>query len=335
MRGRDIVAVGTSAGGVEALTTLVAGLPAGLPAAVFVVLHLSPRHPSFLSQVVGRGARLPVVTVARSTRFRPGTVYLASPDHHLIVDRTRVHARHGPRENWSRPSVDVLFRSVAEAHGPRAVGVVLTGFLDDGSAGLAAVKREGGVTVVQDPDDALFPDMPKNAIESAPVDHCVPLREIPALLARLVRGPAARRPRPTPSQEVAIENEIAKGDMNGRAIGKIGTPSTLVCPECSGPLWELRDGDLLRFRCQVGHAFNADTMLAAQDDFVERSLWVALGAIQARATLWKKLADRMNAPHLRRLARHYRDKEADARRDIARLRGLLVRDGHPARARRR
>jgi two-component system chemotaxis response regulator CheB len=337
MRGHRIIVVGTSAGGVGALQEIIKGLPSDLPASIFVVMHLTPHIPSFLSQVLAKSARLPVLQVRGQMKFHPGHIYVAPPDHHLILNRTTASVNRGPRENWNRPSVDVLFRSAANSHGPRVIGVVLTGFLDDGTAGLAAVKREGGITVVQDPEDAMFPDMPTNAMQSVRVDHVVPLSQIAPTLVNLVRHPVGRR-RTGVSEEVAIETAIAKAtmtSMNGRAaLEKVGKPSTFTCPECQGPLWELRDGELIRFRCQVGHAYSAESMITAQQDAVERALWVALGAIESRVALWRRIATRMKSPHLRELAQFYRTKEAEATKDLEELRAILTRNGDPKEGRR-
>jgi two-component system chemotaxis response regulator CheB len=333
MSGRDIIVIGTSAGGVPILERIFRDLPRDLPASVFVVMHLTPHLPSFLPQVLFRPGRLPVTGVDRPMKFRPGHVYVATPDHHLLLTRTGVAPNRGPRENWHRPSIDVLFRSAANVHGPRVVGVILTGILDDGSAGLAAIKRKGGLAIVQDPEDAEFPDMPMNAAQTVKADYCVGLARLPAAILMAVEQQAGSPAEPAVAEEVAIENGIANMKVNGRqALEKIGTPSTFTCPECEGPLWELKDGDLLRFRCQVGHAFSSESMVTAQQDVVERALWVALGAIQSRIALWRRIAERMNQPHLRELAAFYRSKEQDAQRDLDALRAILTSNGDPSAA---
>jgi two-component system, chemotaxis family, protein-glutamate methylesterase/glutaminase len=295
-----------------------------------VVLHITPHSPSFLPEILRKSGRLPAIRVDRPMSFKHGEIYVPTPDHHLLLAAGGVRPMRGPRENWHRPSIDVLFRSAANAYGPRVVGVILTGFLDDGSAGLAAIKRKGGIAIVQDPHDAVFPDMPTNAIEAVKVDHCVPLAEMSETILAAIGTPPGPEPAPEVAEEVAIENNIAKQCMNGReALEKIGTPSTFTCPECQGPLWELRDGELLRFRCQVGHAFSSDSMATAQQDVVERALWVALGAIQSRIALWRRIAERMKGPHLRKLAAYYLSKEQDAQRDLDELKALLTRNGDP------
>lgn len=327
MSGHDIVVIGSSAGGVAAMQQLVRDLPPDLPAAVFVVVHISPHVPSMLAEILAKAGRMPALAVTRPLRFRPGTIYVAPPDHHLILSRTHVSIAHGPRENRHRPSVDVLFRSAAQELGPRVVGLVLTGFLDDGAAGLAAIHREGGVTMVQDPRDAVFPDMPRNALQAVPVDHVVPMAGMADALIRVVSRPHGRRRRAV-AKEIATENQMSLMESNGRPrMEKIGTPSTFTCPECQGPLWELRNGDLLRYRCQVGHAFSADSMLKGQEEVVERALWVALGALQSRVALWRRIAERMKRSNLRTMAGYYRDRETQARGDMEELRRILTRKG--------
>jgi two-component system chemotaxis response regulator CheB len=198
MPGHDIVVIGTSAGGVSALQEIIRALPRDFPAAIFVVIHLTPHVPSFLPEVLAEAGRLPVTAVLGSEKFKPGHVYVAPPDHHLILTPTEAQINRGPRENWHRPSIDVLFRSAAKSLGPRVVGVVLTGFLDDGSAGLAAIRGEGGITIVQDPDDALHPDMPRNALEAVKVDYCVPLSRIAPTLIKVSPGRRLKEPRSRP-----------------------------------------------------------------------------------------------------------------------------------------
>lgn len=328
MHKHDIVVIGSSAGGIEAMQGLFRALPIDFPAAIFVVTHLNRQLPSFLAEILAKAGHLPTVTVLRTMKFKPGTVYVAPPDRHLILTATDVRINKGPRENWHRPSVDVLFRTAAAALGPRVVGVILSGFLDDGAAGLAAIKKNGGAAIVQAPGDAMYPDMPQHAIRAVKPDHIVPLSRLAETLTRVVKDAAPGRRNSKQSLEVAIESEIAKGTMNGReGLEKIGTPSTFTCPECQGPLWELRNGSLLRFRCQVGHAFSAETMLNAQQDIVERSLWVALGTLQSRAALWRRMLDRLKGPGSRPTLQYYRTREREARHDIKELRRILTRAG--------
>src|SRR5690348_4386832 len=217
--GHDIIVVGASTGGVEALAQLASDLPETLPAAVFVVLHLPPQAPSHLPQILARYGPLPASQPRDGEPIHHGRIYVAPPDFHLMVERGRVRVVRGPRENRHRPAIDPLFRTAALAYGPRVIGVILTGALDDGTAGLYAVKQRGGVAVVQDPRDALIDSMPRNALEYVAVYHCLPLREIAAPLTRLAHKPAPPEKKPASAQilvEAAIDEakETTMGEDN-------------------------------------------------------------------------------------------------------------------------
>ncbi|MGN6675837.1 MAG: chemotaxis protein CheB, partial [Thermomicrobiales bacterium] len=291
MPGHDIIAIGASSGGVEALVEVSAALPAALPAAVFVVLHMSPDSTSALPQILDRHCALPVVAAVDGQPIQRGRVYVAVPDRHLIIDRGVVRVVRGPRENRHRPAVDVLFRSAARAYGPRAVGVVLTGALDDGTAGLLALKQRGGIAVVQDPTEALFSGMPESALKYVAVDYCVSLAAIAPLLGQLAATPAAKEGEYPVSPEMEYEYGVASQDPaaleNGARPGKL---TALTCPECRGPLWEIREGELVRFRCRTGHAFSADSMLEGQDVALEEALWYAYNTLLESALTADRLA---------------------------------------------
>ncbi len=296
MPGHDIIVVGASAGGVEALMKLVAGLPVDLRAAVLVVLHIPSEATSLLPQILARSGNLPAVHALDGMRLEPGHIYVAPPDHHLLVERGFVRVVRGPRENRHRPAVDPLFRSAAIAYGPRVVGVVLSGTLDDGTAGLHAIKLRGGVAVVQDPDDALFGDMPRNALEYVNVDFCLPVQAIPTVLTQLAeavvdeKGDAVAE---ATQPDMQYEADIAGLDREALTDeDKPGTPSVYACPECHGTLWEIHEGNVLRFRCRVGHAFTAQSLLAEHNDSLERALWAALRALEENAALTRRLAGR-------------------------------------------
>lgn len=290
--GHDVIAVGASAGGVEALMHLVGGLPKDLPAAVFVVLHVPPSATSVLPAILERAGPLPAFHPRDRDPIRPGSIHVAPPDCHLLVHPGYVRVVRGPRENRQRPAVDPLFRTAARAYGGRVVGVVLSGTLDDGTAGLSVIKAGGGVAVVQDPAEALFPSMPRSAAERVAVDHVVPVREIGPLLSRLAREPAVTTP---DWQSSDLDLEAAMAELDPTALQQVdrpGTPSPFGCPECGGVLWEQRDGDVLRFRCRVGHAMSADTLLEEQTQALETSLWMALRALEEKAALAERLEAR-------------------------------------------
>lgn len=289
--GHPIIVIGASTGGVEALSTLVAGLPADLPAALFVVLHLSPEAPSRLPAILSRVGRLRATHPADGEPIRLGHIYVAPPDRHLVLEPGRVRLVRGPRENRHRPAIDPLFRSAALAYGPQVIGVVLTGALDDGTAGLQAIKERDGLAVVQDPHDALVASMPESALEYVRVDYTVPMREMPALLTRLTRSPSLESAATPASPALTYETHVAtlEEDIVNRDP-PFGQPAPFTCPECGGPMWELQEGKLLRFRCRVGHGFSSEAMAAAQSESLDEALWSAYNTLRESAYLSGRLA---------------------------------------------
>jgi two-component system chemotaxis response regulator CheB len=292
MSGRDIVVVGTSAGGVEALRALVGGLPADFPGSVFVVMHTAPDSPGVLAQILERSGPLPATNATNREPIRPGHIYVAPPDAHLLLEPGRMRLTHGPKENRFRPAVDPLFRSAAQVFGPRVVGVILTGGLDDGTSGLWAIKRLGGVAVVQDPDEAFMPSMPLSALAQVEVDHTLPLAGIPAVLARLASQTVAEQGGYEVPEELNIEVKIAMED-NGLESGitKLGTPSIFTCPECHGTLLQLKENGRTRYRCHTGHAFSADSLLSQLTESVEETLWSAIRSIDESVMLIRHMAE--------------------------------------------
>ena len=263
MPGRDIVVVGTSAGGVEALRALVGGLPADFPGSVFVVMHAASESPGVLAQILDRSGPLPAAHASNRERIRPGHVYVAPPDTHLLLEPGVMRLTRGPRENRFRPAVDPLFRSAAAVYGPRVVGVILTGGLDDGTSGLWAVKRLGGVAVVQDPDEAFMPAMPLSALNQVEVEYKLPLAEIAPLLVRLASKTVAEQGGYEVPEDLNIEMKIAMEDHAREAgVTRLGTPSVFTCPECHGTLLQLKENGRTRYRCHTGHAYSADSLLS-------------------------------------------------------------------------
>jgi two-component system chemotaxis response regulator CheB len=293
MPNKDVIVIGASAGGVEVLKAIMAGLPPDLAAAVLIVLHMAPSSPSVLPPLLQRRCALPVAFAADGQPLAAGRVYVAPPDRHLVVEPGRVRVTRAPRENHSRPAVDPLFRSAALAYGPRVVGVIASGRLDDGTAGLWAVKDRGGTTVVQDPEDALHPDMPRNALAYTAADHVVRADEVAPLLARLAAEPAAPAPDRPPSQALELEVRIAMEENALRAgVLALGPMSPYTCPDCHGVLMRLKEPGVARFRCHTGHAFSFDTLLASTTESVEETLWSALRAIEESTLLLREAAER-------------------------------------------
>jgi two-component system chemotaxis response regulator CheB len=287
----DIVVIGASAGGVEALQQLVSTLPAALPASVLVVVHVPAWSKNNLAAVLARAGTMPVQQATNGEEIQRGRVYVARADHHLLIEEDRTLVVRGPKENRFRPAVDPLFRSAAIGYGPRAIGVLLSGSLDDGTAGLWQIKRRGGLAVVQDPRDAQFPGMVASALANVEVDHVVPLKEMAALLEKLVNTPAPAADRERVSKDMSIEQRIAKMEDNAEDIHELGDPSAYVCPECQGTLFRIRDGKPERYRCRTGHAYSARTLIAEDASATEDALWAGMRALREHADLLKQQAE--------------------------------------------
>ena len=281
--------IGASAGGVEAIPRLLSSLPADIEAAFFVTLHVSARTTSILPTLISRKGCLPAHHPKAGTPIRPGHVYVAPPDYHLLLESDRVRLNHGPKENGHRPAIDAMFRSAAYAYGDRVAGVLLTGFLDDGVAGLQEIQRHCGLSIVQNPSEAAYPQMPLNALQALRPDYCLPLKEIEGLLARLPGAAFKGR---------TMKARTKKSSLSTKTIAvepKHGPPVPLVCPECHGPLWEFSDGKLTRYQCLVGHRYSLDSLLAAHADELESALWIALRVLEERITLQRRLSEQSRA----------------------------------------
>lgn len=325
MGGRDIIVVGASAGGVEALSQLVADLPHDLPAAVCVVLHMSAHSGTALSQILARRTKLAVGQASDGEPIRHGRVYVAVPDRHLIVGPDAVWITNGPKENGHRPAADTTFRTAAAAYGPRVVGVVLSGSRDDGTAGLRAIHARGGVAVVQHPDEALFPGMPQSAVAGDHPDWVLPVGEIGALLTTLAHEELKEGAGPTMPGDLGAELQWAHPDLAWPAPADppLGAPSGFTCPACHGGLWEIDDGGFPRYRCRVGHGFSADSLLVTQRDDVEAALWIAYRALEERSALCRRLSERAKERQADITAEHFRADAAEVARQAETLRALL------------
>jgi two-component system chemotaxis response regulator CheB len=281
--GCDVVVVGASAGGVEALMRLARSIPPDFPLPILVVLHVPATGPSVLPQILQRAGALPAAHAADGMALDGGGFVIAPPDRHMRVSGTTIELGRGPRENGHRPAIDPLFRSAAEAYGSRAAGVVLSGSLDDGTIGLFCIKEAGGATLAQDPQDALFPAMPANAIAYARPDYILPVEEIVDTLVRLSAGSAGR-----PGKEVSLSNDQAPDPSAENA--EPGELAPFACPDCGGTLWERREGETVSYRCRVGHAFTINSLLARHDDALDRLLWAAYRALEERAAMARRVA---------------------------------------------
>jgi two-component system chemotaxis response regulator CheB len=289
---RDIVVVGASSGGISALQTLFAGLPASLPAAVFVVLHIPAHAPSQLHHILARAGTLPVTQAVDGEPIVPGHVYVAPADRHLLVEADKLRVTRGPRENRLRPAVDALFRSAAYAFGPRVIGIVLSGMLDDGTAGSWAIKDRGGIVLVQSLDDAEFPSMPDSARRHVAVDDTLPVAAIPDAVMRALREPLSTVKGAAPTKLLQVETRIVQeGNALQEGIMQLGPVSPNTCPECHGALVKIKQGPIVRYRCHTGHAFSLQTLLADVNEEIEKTLWGALRAAEERILLLREIEE--------------------------------------------
>lgn len=324
MPGHDMIVIGTSAGGLEALTRVLQDLPADLPATLCVVQHIPATHASLLPKILNRSCTLPAQHPADGSVIQPGNIYVAPPDHHMLVRQQHLHVIRGPRENGFRPAIDATLRTAAQAYGPRVVGVILTGMLDDGTAGLLAVKRYGGTAIVQNPEEALYPDMPMNACRYVKVDTVLSLGEIAAELLRLAHTPIVEERGIPVTQRDDLEARMAEMDLKAlQQTDTFGPTSPFSCPECGGTLTEFYDGDLLRFRCQIGHAYSPQSLFVNQGDMLDRALDAAVRSLEERAFFADRLAqearngkDRRGEQRFRRLAQEAEERKEQIRRVI-------------------
>ena len=338
-----LVVGGASAGAVEALSRLVAALPEGLPAAVLVVLHVAPGAPSVMPQILARAGAPTVRAVEDGETLRVGPVYVAPPDHHLVVEGRRVALVRGPRENGHRPAIDPLFRSAARAAGPGVIGVVLSGYLSDGTHGLAQIKAHGGVALVQEPDEAPYTGMPLSALANVQIDHVLPIDALAATIVRLVRadlpvsdrsavdvatderaaddgaGARASRGSGVSTAELVDDAAGAHDEVELEGVGRVDAgPAThellgrrvspYTCPECRGSLWEIADGLPVRFRCRVGHSYDESTLLHEKHQALESALWAALTALEENASFARRLADRSDGTGREAAVERFRER---------------------------
>lgn len=325
----SVVVVGASAGGVEALTTLAAGLPADLDAAVCVVLHLPAGAESRLADILSRAGPLAAVQARGGEELTRGRVFVAPPDRHLTVRDRHVVVGRGAHENGVRPAIDVLFRSAALSYGRRAIAVVLSGSRDDGVAGASAVGARGGCVFVQSPDDALFPSMPSKTVSRDHPDRVLPLAELAAAVTTAVQRLSEEVPMSENGEdEMSLETEYATLDPDAiERDGPPGEPSAFGCPACGGVLWELDGEDLLRFRCRVGHAYTAEAAVEARGASVEAALWTALRALQERAQLTERLAERVGSAGANHSRARFEAFAREAREQADVIRRVLAGNG--------
>jgi two-component system chemotaxis response regulator CheB len=316
---QDIIVIGASMGGVEALSELVSHLPSDLSATIFIVVHVHPQSPRMLAKILSSRGPLTAKFAERGEAFYQGNIYIAPPNAHLIVKPDTIALSQGPRENRSRPAIDVLFRSAAVTHTTRVIGVLLTGLLDDGTSGLEAIKRCGGIAVVQDPDDAAYSEMPESALASVDVDYCAKLEQIPAIINQLVREPA-KLPDPVPQELIDELKFQESASMINMKMLNNGNKAPVVCPDCGGTLTELKSGKLIKYRCHTGHAYSPLTLFEGHSEAVEHSLWAAIRALEEKV----KLAERLGNTENKSIKASYDARAAEAKLNAEHIKRLLM-----------
>jgi two-component system chemotaxis response regulator CheB len=327
MPGHDIIVIGASAGGLKALGAIVGTLPNDIDAAIFIVQHLPADKPSILPKILADVGSLPASHASDGEPIQKGRIYVAPPDYHLLLNQGSMRVVHGPKENRFRPAIDALFRSAARAYGSRVVGVVLTGYLDDGTVGLQAVKKRGGVVIVQDPKEAEYPSMPRSVLRYVKVDRCLPLAEIPHLLVQLSKQPATEQEAYPMTEEIEIESNIAEHQMTTKEllenVEAIGTRTTYTCPECNGSIWQVDNSEPLRFRCHTGHSFTADTFVAEQTQNLEKALWSATRIMEEKVMFLRQMSERMGNYNLPSAAAKYEDHAKSLDAEVSLIRDII------------
>jgi two-component system chemotaxis response regulator CheB len=323
---RDIIVIGTSAGGVVALSEVVRSLAAALPASVFVVCHFPSQGHSRLPEILSRSGALLASHAVDGERFYPGHIYIAPPDYHLLLGpRMQMQLNHGPRENLNRPAIDPLFRSAARYYGPRVIGVILTGGLCDGTAGLMALRASGGIAVVQDPKEASMAEMPRSAALIAGADHTVSLRRIGSLLVELVHSAESTHSgngEVDPIEQMpGVVDRVMSEQVHDLRKNEV---SIFTCPECGGTLWQVDEAAPLRFRCHVGHAYDGEILLAEKTEALEAAMWTAVRTFREKSVLARQLASRERQAGQTARADRFDERAEQAERDGSLLEGLLL-----------
>lgn len=320
----NLVVIGGSSGSHQALRRVLAGLPADLSAAVFVSVHMAASSNNILAAILAGLGPLPVRTARDGEVYRQGCVYIAVADCHLVLVGRKIRLGRGPRENMARPAVDPLFRSAALVGGPRTIGVILTGMLDDGASGLAAIKRMGGRAIVQDPKDAQADEMPLAAIEACDVDLIAPAAAIGPAIAELVSTPLQATSAPAPA-DLRVEVQIALGARcDSEVVETIASPSTLTCPACSGVLSQVDRRDPLRFRCQIGHGYTGEALYKVKEEDVDEALRVALRVIDERADLVTRMARDARESGRTAVATMYEERASEYRQYAETIRKAVI-----------
>lgn len=281
-----IIVIGASAGGISALENLLSRLPAYFPAAILIVVHIAPYAKSHLPDIISRYSKIPVIKPENGHPLEANRIYVAPPNLHMTISDDKIYIEYGPAINGTRPAIDPLFYSAAINYRKQVIGILLSGLLDDGSAGLLAIKNHKGIAIVQDLDEAEYSDMPRNALKSISIDHCLPTADIAATLEAYINKPLSREEQNFKKIGTKMEH------MPVKQLNKFGSPSIYACPDCHGVLWQIEDEKLLRYRCRVGHTYGIESLAASVDKSTEAALWAALRSLEEKENLLAQIAEK-------------------------------------------
>jgi two-component system chemotaxis response regulator CheB len=326
MKNPYVIVIGSSAGGVTALQKLVAGLPATFEAPILVVQHVSADAKSYLPQILTNVGPLPAGHPKDGQPLLAGNIYLAPPDHHLLIEHGHILVKKGPKENRFRPSIDALFRSAAYSYGPRVIGVILTGMLDDGTSGMWSVQRMGGTTIVQDPIEALYPSMPSSALQYVDVDYVVPLEQIGTLLVELTKKAMKAEPSGSEKERERLKMETviaAQGSAFEIGALQTGDPSHFSCPDCGGAMVQIKEGGMMRFRCHTGHGFSSGSLLHEVKETIEKKLWQSVRSFEESIMLLDMTANNLAMAGNLSAAQEFRTQAEIATKSASTLRSYI------------
>ncbi|MCW3117216.1 MAG: hypothetical protein JWM28_1298 [Chitinophagaceae bacterium] len=318
-----VIVVGASAGGLSALKQLLGQFESDIPAAILVVLHISPViNEGFIPGTLQSSTSLKVLKAENNLFLETGCIYVAVPDAHLLVKENYLLLGFGPEENRWKPSIDVLFRSAAVAYGERCIGIILTGLLNDGTAGMDAIKRCGGVTIIQDPKQAEFPEMPLSVLENIHVDYCLTLDKMAPAVQKIFQKEVTTSTAP---KEILAEAAIIEKMQTGSyAVSQIGDPTVYACPDCGGILWEIKNGEFARYRCHIGHSYTEEDLLLKQTNAMHSTLWISLRIMEERKSLLEKIARQNRQKGYNRTSKEYELKAAQLEQHINKMKGILT-----------
>lgn len=321
-----VIVIGSSAGGVTALQKLVAGLPADFGAPILIVQHVSANAISYLPHILTNVGPLPASHPKDGQALLPGNIYLAPPDHHMLIEDGHILVRKGPKENRFRPSIDALLRSAAHSHGPGVIGVILTGMLDDGTSGMWSVQRMGGTTIVQDPVEAMYPSMPSSVLQYVDVDYVTPIDQISTLLIELTKKEMKQGPsdKEKERERLKMDTGIA-AQANAFEIGALqaGDPSHFSCPDCGGVMVQIKEGSMMRFRCHTGHGFSSGSLLNEVKETIEKKLWQSVRSFEESIMLLDMTADNLAQAGNLQAAQEFKTQAETATKSANALRAYI------------